>query len=131
MQYDFNKAVSLYTSTVLNEYWNPDGRVHRSNFWHMISIAIAISVVASIVSSILGAIPLIGWLFSLAITIVVLALVPPALGYGIRRVHDLGMPWFFAIIPLYNIWLFAQPGETGQNAYGPDPLGPLAKAGFE
>ena len=67
-----------------------------------------------------------GWLTILFM----LAILVPNLAVGVRRLHDLGKSgWMLLIglIPffggLYLLFLFAQPGQSGPNQYGPDPKG--------
>lgn len=50
----------------------------------------------------------------------------------IRRLHDLDLSGFFCLlsfVPFVNlglsIYLLAKKGTDGDNAYGPDPLGPI------
>ena len=50
----------------------------------------------------------------------------------IRRLHDLDLSGFFCLlsfVPFVNlglsIYLLAKKGTDGDNAYGPDPLGPV------
>jgi uncharacterized membrane protein YhaH (DUF805 family) len=66
-----------------------------------------------------------GWLY----VIVGLGLVLPSLAVGIRRLHDgnrSGWWWLIAFtiigVIVLLVW-FVQKGTTGENRYGPDPLG--------
>lgn len=38
-----------------------------------------------------------------------------------RRSQDCGRSYWFLLIPFYNIWLFFEPGQVGENRFGPDP----------
>ncbi len=38
-----------------------------------------------------------------------------------RRSQDCGRSYWFLLIPFYNIWLFFEPGQVGDNRFGPDP----------
>jgi uncharacterized membrane protein YhaH (DUF805 family) len=40
---------------------------------------------------------------------------------AVRRSHDCGRSGWFLLIPFYNLWLFFEPGQAGDNRYGPDP----------
>lgn len=118
MNYDFNYAVQTFIKANTEQFWAIDGRERRKTFWHYGSIffiaMIAINIVASILGSILG---ILGTIVSLA----GLVLVPAAIGMTIRRMHDIGQPWFMGLIPFYNLYLAAQPGVSGANEYGADP----------
>lgn len=41
------------------------------------------------------------------------------LAQGAKRCHDLGNNAYFQFIPLYNLWLVFQEGDSGANKYGP------------
>jgi uncharacterized membrane protein YhaH (DUF805 family) len=47
----------------------------------------------------------------------------PSLAVAVRRMHDVNKSGWFILIPLYNLYLLAQEGDSGRNQYGPDPLG--------
>lgn len=38
-----------------------------------------------------------------------------------RRSQDCGRSGWFVLIPFYPIWLFFEPGQVGENRFGPDP----------
>ncbi len=108
------------------------GRAQRSAFWLWVLFAILASVACGIID---GAIfgfdeankPLSG-LFGLATFL-------PGLAVTVRRLHDTGrsgwwvLLWFIPLIGwiILIIW-YCQPGETGNNQYGPNPLGALQPA---
>lgn len=116
MSYDFNRAIQIFKDAVSNQYWDVDGRTSRSDFWHYASIVFVIWIVISVINAV---IPVIGALLSLAM----LALIPPNIGVGIRRMHDQGKAWWFFLIPFYNLYLYCMPGDVGPNQFGEDPLG--------
>lgn len=45
----------------------------------------------------------------------------PGIAVLVRRMHDVGKSGWFALIPIYNIILAMTEGDSGDNAYGPDP----------
>ncbi|MEO9968371.1 MAG: DUF805 domain-containing protein [Hyphomonadaceae bacterium] len=55
-----------------------------------------------------------------------LAVLAPAIGLLIRRVHDTSKPWWHGVIPFYNLYLACLPGDKGTNDFGDDPLGNTA-----
>ncbi|WOR13890.1 DUF805 domain-containing protein [Hyphomonas sp. FCG-A18] len=121
MDFNPNFAIEITKKNILERYWDPDGRETRKPFWHFFAVIFAVNIIVSVIGSILGIIPLIGGLLSLLLSLATLVLIPPTLSAGIRRVHDNGLPWWHAIIPLWNLWQFAQPGQTESNDYGPAP----------
>jgi uncharacterized membrane protein YhaH (DUF805 family) len=69
-------------------------------------------------------------LLIVAFGIVLIATIILLLLDAIRRLHDIGMKWTYALYllipPPINfigfIWLAVKPGQDGENEYGPDPL---------
>jgi uncharacterized membrane protein YhaH (DUF805 family) len=91
-----------------------NGRARRQEFWFF--------VLASFVAGcVVGWIPVIGWLFSLALLV-------PSITVGVRRLHDTGRSgWteLLGLIPLAGIIIlivfWVQEGTAGENKYGPNP----------
>ncbi|MDR2598043.1 MAG: DUF805 domain-containing protein [Treponema sp.] len=91
-----------------------NGRARRREFW--------IFFLASLVAGLLvGWIPVIGFLFSLAICV-------PSFTVGVRRLHDTdrsGWMALLAFIPIAGliilIYFWVQEGTAGENKYGPNP----------
>lgn len=115
MSYDFGNAVTIFKETVTKQYWDVDGRMSRSDFWHYVSIAFILGFVVGFVAGLIQ-LPILSTIFSFA-------LLPPGIGVGIRRMHDQGKAWWFFLIPFYNLYLYCMPGDAGPNEYGEDPLG--------
>lgn len=44
----------------------------------------------------------------------------PSVAVAVRRVHDRNLPWYYILIPCYNIILMLLPGDVGANNYGPN-----------
>lgn len=101
---------------VLRKYTVFDGRAGRREYWYFTLVNLGIYVVLGILD----------WdvllvLFSLVVFL-------PSLAVGVRRLHDTGRSgWWLLIslIPLIGtivlIVFLIQPGEVGDNPYGPDP----------
>jgi len=122
MSYNFSNAITIFKDAVTQQYWDVDGRTSRSDYGHYFSISFLIAIVLNILVSI---VPII----SIVSMIVSLALLGPAIGMAIRRVHDQNKAWWFALIPFYNIYLLLfVPGDKGTNEFGDDPLGNAADA---
>jgi len=121
MSYNFGNAVEIFKNAVTKQYWDVDGRTSRSDYGHYFSISFLISVVLNILTGIVA-------IFGIVSMIVSLALLGPGIGMAIRRVHDQGKAWWFALIPFYNIYLvFFVPGDKGKNDFGEDPLGNVSE----
>jgi len=98
---------------VLKKYAVFTGRARRSEFWYFILINFGIAVVIGIIAGMIR-FPLLSTIYSLAVLV-------PTIGVWIRRMHDINKSGWFCLIPFYNIYLAAQPGDVGSNQYGPDP----------
>ena len=118
-----------YYLEVLKKYAEFNGRARRAEYWYFFLFNIIISIVLGIVSSIIGdKSGVLGGLYGLAVLI-------PAIGVGIRRLHDIGKSgWMLLIslIPLIGwIWLLVlltTDSNPGDNQYGPNPKGPAPAA---
>lgn len=102
-----------YFIAVLKKYAVFTGRARRSEFWYFVLFNAIISWVLSFVFGLIG-LPIVSSLYSLAVLL-------PSIGVAIRRMHDINKSGWFILIPIYNIILWAQAGDQGENQYGPDP----------
>jgi len=139
---DFNQLWQNFVDTVTKHYVDFNGRVGRSQFWYYVLVVVILGIAVAIVASI--TVRLLSTLFSLALLL-------PNLGMGVRRLHDIGKPWHYVLLPLIPavlsgifvmmflwplawicsllaiaaavllIYWYAQPGEAGSNSYGPPP----------
>lgn len=137
----FQEAVK----SCLSKYVTFSGRASRSEYWFFYLATLIAMIVAGIIDRALGidfkmANPVTGleqsvgygWLY----VIVGLGLALPSLAVGIRRLHDgnrSGWWWLIALtiigVVVLLVW-FVQKGTTGDNRYGPDPLGGDLTAAF-
>ena len=121
---------------VLGQYAIFGGRATRPEFWWWILAVFLIFIILGLADSLVVA-PLLGFgvgdesagqplstVFSLAILL-------PMLAVGARRLHDTGKSaWLLLLylIPLIGglvlIYFYVQPGDDGENAYGPKPEWP-------
>jgi uncharacterized membrane protein YhaH (DUF805 family) len=83
---------------------------------------LVIGAVLAIIARVLG-VSAIYWLYALALLV-------PNLAIGCRRLHDTNKSGWLQLITLIPflgiivlIVLFAMPGDSGPNAYGPAPVG--------
>lgn len=139
---DINKLWQNFVDTLTNHYFDFNGRVGRAQFWWYVVVVIVLAILVGIVGSITTR--LLSSLFSLALLL-------PNLGMGVRRLHDVGKPGIYVLLPIVPAvlaWLFlflflwplamlcwlavfaaavlliywyAQPGMAGDNEYGPPP----------
>ncbi|MHA7129064.1 DUF805 domain-containing protein [Algoriphagus namhaensis] len=69
------------------------------------------------------------WAIFLSFSIILIASIVVLLIQAIKRLHDIGKDWKYALYllipPPVNfigfIWLAVKPGDVGPNEYGPDP----------
>jgi uncharacterized membrane protein YhaH (DUF805 family) len=47
-----------------------------------------------------------------------LAFLLPIISAAVRRMHDRNKAGWYVLIPLFNIYLLATPGDTGNNRFG-------------
>ena len=114
--------MNWYLDVIKNKYFMFDGRARRTEYWMFTLINIVVSVVLAIVDSLYG-MPVLQGLYVLAILL-------PALGLTVRRLHDTGrggwwilialVPFVGGLILLVFMVLDSQPGD---NAYGANPKG--------
>ena len=113
--------------TVLRKYAVFEGRARRREYWFFVLFYILISVVLAVVDRMLGTydetygMGALGALFCLGLLI-------PSIAVGARRLHDTGRSgWWLLIgfVPIVGaivlIWFFVQDGQSGSNAWGPNP----------
>lgn len=110
---------------VLKKYAVFEGRARRKEYW-MFSlfsfiVALGLAIVDGVLGLSAGGVGALGTLYSLAVLL-------PSIGVSIRRLHDIGHSgWWLLLIFLFCIgWIIlliwaVTDGESGTNAYGPDP----------
>lgn len=109
----------------IKNYFNFKGRASRAEFWFFIlfNYLIFITVVFTVLA--------IGKdfekddikmaLFGFFIFLFPLFSITPLLSLCSRRLHDVNLSGWYALIPFYNLILFCKPGTSGANKYGQDP----------
>ncbi|MBU3659965.1 MAG: DUF805 domain-containing protein [Flavobacteriales bacterium] len=103
---------------VLRNYTNFEGRARRQEFWMFFLINLIISAILQVIDftfyGIENDLNPISTIYSLAVLL-------PNIGVCIRRMHDINKSGWYMLIPVYNIFLFATEGDSGENQYGSDP----------
>lgn len=113
--------------TVVKKYAEFSGRARRKEYWMFYLFNMGFSLLAVLLDNVLGlANDDLG--YGVLYMLYSLALLLPALGVMVRRLHDVGKSgwWFFiSLIPLIGIiWLFVlmvTDSQPGANQYGPNP----------
>lgn len=124
-----NDLISIFTNVVKNNYFNPNGRARRREYWMYTLATALLSLTISIVFGILGfAADIFSTIGSLLSALLSLALLLPGITLAIRRLHDIGKSgWylFIALIPLVGafilLYFLVTAGTVGPNEYGEDP----------
>jgi len=114
---------------VLKKYTEFSGRARRKEYWYFALINIIVTIILTMVDSAMGTLnELTG--YGVLNTVYSLAVLLPAIGVGIRRLHDIGKSgWWLLIgfIPLVGaivlIIFFVKDSQPGENLYGPNPKG--------
>ena len=110
---------------VLKNYAVIDGRARRTEYWMFVLFnIIALFILAVIDEIVFGD----GYLILQGIY--QLAVLVPTIAVSVRRLHDTdksGWWLLLAFIPLLGaialLIMFCIPGTSGENTYGPDPIG--------
>ena len=103
------------------------GRARRKEYWMFVLIAVVIAIFLALADGITGTYSselgfgLLGGLFLLAILI-------QSIAVGVRRLHDTGRSGWWLLLnliplvgPIIVLVLMALDGQSGDNAYGPNP----------
>ncbi|HBZ61555.1 MAG TPA: DUF805 domain-containing protein [Acidimicrobium sp.] len=89
-------------------YTNFKGRASRAEYWWWALFTVILSLLLSSINGSLG---------NLGSFITFL----PSIAVAIRRVHDVDRAGWFILVPLYNLYLVLQSGDSGENRFGPPP----------
>ena len=117
--------------SAFNKYATFEGRAARSEYWWFGLFIVIVSVVLSYID--MGILHttyamgtsqagILSGIFSLAMLL-------PALGVAVRRLHDVDRSGWWLLIGLTGIgglvllYWYVTRGTVGPNSYGPDPLG--------
>ena len=106
---------------VLKKYAVFDGRARRKEYWMFFLFNMVAAIILAIIDAVLWTVPILYGLYFLAILC-------PAIGVTIRRLHDTGKSgwWvFIGLVPiiggLWLLYLMVIDGNPGDNQYGPSP----------
>jgi uncharacterized membrane protein YhaH (DUF805 family) len=114
---------------VLKKYAVFTGRAQRAEYWYFALFNLLIMIALTVIDSLLGTYnPAAGLgLFS---GIYALAVLLPAIGVAIRRLHDTSRTGWWVLLalipvigPIVLIVFFVMDSTPGENQYGPNPKG--------
>jgi uncharacterized membrane protein YhaH (DUF805 family) len=115
-----------------SNYVNFSGRAVRSEFWYWTLFTIVLVGVLGVIDQMLNPGVRMG-AFSILNGLVSLALILPGLAVSIRRLHDIDRTGWWVLlsfIPIIGILVLiywaCQPGTSGPNRFGPDPMPALS-----
>lgn len=115
------QTINHKTNDTENKYIPPkhrsylEGRARRLEIF----VFLLFCLVAPFIAALLGMVIMVGSSF---FTWPLLIILPTYLILIlVRRMHDVGKPWWYLLIPGYNIVLCLWPGDKGDNEWGPDP----------
>jgi uncharacterized membrane protein YhaH (DUF805 family) len=97
-----------YYLEAFKRYADFNGKSNRPEYWYFVLVNIIISILVSIVAGMIK-LPVLSTIYSLAVLV-------PSLAAGVRRLHDTNKSGWWILVPLYNIYLLAQPttGTSGK-----------------
>lgn len=102
---------------VLKKFADFNGRARRSEYWYFFLVNVLVSIVFNFIGMALNGSTFVGLLS----TLYFLAVLVPSVAVAVRRMHDVGKPGWYALIPVYNLILACTEGTAGENEYGPNP----------
>ena len=89
-------------------YTNFKGRASRAEYWWWALFTVIFILLLSSINGSLG---------NLGSFVTFL----PSIAVAIRRVHDVDRAGWFILVPLYNLYLVLQSGDSAENRFGPPP----------
>lgn len=101
-----------YFLNPLKNYVNFKGRSRRKEFWIFFAIYCVVG----------AALSALGKMGEILHAVWSLGMLLPMIAIQIRRMHDVGKSGWWILLPIVNLYFWAQPGTLGENQYGPDPL---------
>lgn len=106
---------------VLKNYAQFNGRARRKEFWMFVLFSSLISIVLGAVEWLMGLPTALSGLYNLGVLV-------PSFAVLFRRLHDTGRSGWWVLllfVPLLGalaiLFFTVQEGESGENAYGPNP----------
>lgn len=138
--------VEAINTCLFKKYATIKGRASRAEFWwlQLLQDICLLLFLLSIVIPDIGrsgnneVLECIGVIMTLALGIILCALIIPGFSVQIRRLHDTGntgwillwtlIPYVGILGNFYIFWLYLKKGDKGENEYGPDPCATMDQA---
>ena len=124
---NFTQAIS----SGFNRYFDFRTRSSRSEYWYWTLFSIVVSVAAAVLDALIfGGVAILDTISSFALLI-------PGIAVAARRLHDINRTAWWILIAftiigiLLLLYWYIQPGNRGDNDYGPDPLRAPTGADFD
>ena len=102
---------------VFNKYAALNGRASRREYWSFMIIHIIIIILLEVASRYTES-PIVQ---SIA-TVYIIITFFPTVALHIRRVQDVGLSWYYGVIPLISLLVCIFPSYEGPNSHGEEPL---------
>lgn len=93
----------------LKKYAVFTGRSTRQAFWMFTLINLLISIGLGVIGGLIN-VPIISTIYSLAVLL-------PAIGIGIRRLHDINKSGWWCLLPFVNIYFWCLAATEGENRF--------------
>jgi uncharacterized membrane protein YhaH (DUF805 family) len=125
------QLMQYFLNALKTKYADFNGRARRAEFWQFLLFAfVVIPFGLSMIIGLLATLLKMPMLYGLQF-LYYLAVLVPYIAVGVRRMHDVGKPFWYIFIPIYNLILYCTEGTPGPNEYGPDPKASnVATTGF-
>ena len=104
----------------LKKYAQFRGRARRREYWMFVLFNILIAVALTILDGLTTG-------SSVFVNLYQLAVLPPSLAAGVRRMHDTDHSGWWLLVPVVSLILAVQDGG-GDNRFGPDPKATLVQS---
>ncbi|MDR1451667.1 MAG: DUF805 domain-containing protein [Helicobacteraceae bacterium] len=96
------------------------GRVSFRRFWTYALVTLVIAIALSVIDAVIF-VKILGIGITPFSSLFALATLIPSISAEIRRMHDIGKVGWWILVPFYDIYLWLQKGDEGENAYGKVP----------
>jgi uncharacterized membrane protein YhaH (DUF805 family) len=103
-----------YYLDVLKKYAVFSGRARRKEYWMFVLFSFFVSIAIMVIQRLLGIGVNLLQLYDLVILL-------PAIGAGIRRMHDTNHSGWWILLPIVNLIFAVTEGDSGENRFGTDP----------
>ena len=126
-----------FLTVVQDHYADFSGRARRKEYWMFQLVSVGIILGLLFLTGVLGTVSeTLAMVGAAAYVLAALGLMVPSLAVAVRRLHDTGRSgWWYLVVfvpfvgPFVMLYFLVIEGDSGPNAYGPDPKNPYAVTG--